>query len=238
MSLQMLETHRFAAVELFGKLANICADLPSTALETSSMFKQLTGFDEIAVERKYHAPHKMAPFARMLFSANEYPRSKDATGAFFQRWLVLRFDRVYRGEAGEMKRNDLDARLAAPSELSGVLNRALAMLPAVLKDGIPVTLSMAEAHAEFWKATDPVAVWLLQHTVAQPLAQTPCAELLAAFNDNALSAGRSPMTATAFGLALRNLRPEIERKQRVIGGELTWCYIGVGLKTAESKADA
>jgi P4 family phage/plasmid primase-like protien len=106
MSLQMLETHRFATVELFGKLANICADLPSTALETSSVFKQLTGFDEIAVERKYHASHKIAPFARMLFSANEYPRSKDATGAFFQRWLVLRFDRTYRGQAGELKRNE------------------------------------------------------------------------------------------------------------------------------------
>jgi putative DNA primase/helicase len=44
--LQKLEVDRFSVIRLLGKLVNICPDLPSTYLETTSVFKALTGFND------------------------------------------------------------------------------------------------------------------------------------------------------------------------------------------------
>jgi putative DNA primase/helicase len=50
-SLQELETNRFAKADLFGKLANLFADLPDSALKGAGTFKMLTGGDRSGVRR-------------------------------------------------------------------------------------------------------------------------------------------------------------------------------------------
>ena len=47
---------RFNKAELFGKLANIFADLPSKSIDDNGMFKALTGEDFITAERKNKDP--------------------------------------------------------------------------------------------------------------------------------------------------------------------------------------
>ena len=234
MTLQRLENDRFGTSRLVGKLANICADLPSTHLETSSVFKAITGGDPLPAEYKFRDSFDFIPFARLIFSANQPPRSKDATDAFFQRWWVVPFENVKRGTAQEISRRELDAKLAAPAELSGVLNRALDYLPDVLNHGLTVTESMRKAHEEFQKTTDPLSIWLDKNTIESPEALVPRAELLAAYNADADREGRTGMTQTAFGLALKQLR-HVTDTQRSVGGRLrTWCYLGIGLKARES----
>src|SRR5260370_15566150 len=90
------------------------------------MFKQITGGDAIVGEYKFRDAFSFTPYSRLLFSANHPPQSKDASKAFFDRWLVIPFDRTFRGTDTELPRATLDARLAAPSELSGALNKAAA----------------------------------------------------------------------------------------------------------------
>ena len=84
-SLQRLEKDRFAVAGLYQKLANICADLPSERLQDSSLFKAVTGCDRITAEFKYRNPFEFTPFARLIFSANHLPASKDASTAYFDR---------------------------------------------------------------------------------------------------------------------------------------------------------
>lgn len=76
LSLQRLEQDRFAVARLYGKLANICTDLPSERIGESAVFKALTGCDRITGERKYQESFEFTPFARLLFSANHLPRGK------------------------------------------------------------------------------------------------------------------------------------------------------------------
>jgi P4 family phage/plasmid primase-like protien len=230
-SLQKLESDRFAASRLVGKLANICADLPSTHLETSSIFKQITGGDPVVAEYKFKDSFDFVPFARLIFSANQPPQSKDATDAFFQRWQVLHFTNVFRGTLKELTTERLMERLTAPAELSGVLNKALEALPRVLRGGLTCTDSMREAHEEFWKATDPLSIWLVQNTIDDPDAYIPKSSLIDAYNSAAGQSGRAGMSTTAFGLALKQLRPHLKDVQRTFGGrEKVWCYLGIGLK--------
>src|SRR5581483_11001589 len=86
-SLHKLEADRFSIARLVGRLANICPDLPGTDLTSTSIFKAITGGDELQGERKFADAFEFTPFARLLFSANHPPRSSDASSAFFRRWL-------------------------------------------------------------------------------------------------------------------------------------------------------
>ncbi|MEO8595518.1 MAG: phage/plasmid primase, P4 family [Candidatus Solibacter sp.] len=229
--LHKLEGDRFSVSRLYGKLVNCCADLPSGDLESTSMFKALTGGDIVTGERKYENSFDFKPYARLLFSANHPPRSNDASSAFFDRWLVIPFARSFRGTNHERSRGELDAILADARELSGVMNRALPALKRLRERGrFTETQSTTQALAEMRQVTDPLAVWLEVETVTHPNASVPCSVLLIAYNQDCSRRARPAINQTAFGQAIRHLRSGIEVKKRGPKGEQRDCYIGIGLK--------
>lgn len=84
---------RFNKAELFGKLANIFADLPSKSIDDNGMFKALTGEDYITAERKNKDPFSFRPYARFLFSCNDIPRNYgDRSDGFYRRLIIIRFE--------------------------------------------------------------------------------------------------------------------------------------------------
>src|SRR5215217_14909 len=228
-SLHKLESDRFATARLMGKLANICPDLPSTHLTETSVFKAITGGDDLHAEYKYRESFEFNPYCRLVFSANHVPRSGDASHAFFRRWLVVPFDRTFEPDE-QVPREELDARLSEPGELSGVLNRALAVLPRIQREGFTESESMRDAWEEFKAMTDPVAVWLENNTVSGANAWVPKSALIAAYNKSAEDVGRAGLTAQAFGRAIKRARPDVGESQRTVGGKQVKCYTGIGLR--------
>jgi putative DNA primase/helicase len=239
-SLHQMEENRFAASALIGKLANIFADLPSKHLEGTSTFRAITGEDTINLERKYRDAGQQSVYARLVYSANHPPVAEDATEAFFQRWYVLPFGHQFRGTDEEIRSDQLLADLTTPNELSGVLNQALKVLPGVLKDGITVTESMRQGLLEFRRMSDPLSVWLDINTVYLPhdgKIFAVCQPFVDAYNSWCESKGRPGMTTTAFGLALKHLRPEVKREQRVVNGKKgVHVYAHICLKAAGAQS--
>jgi putative DNA primase/helicase len=233
-SLQRLEGNRFAVSSLQGKLANICADLPATDLKGSSVFKSVTGNDRLIAERKYHDAYDLSPYCKLIFSANNPPRTPDASEAFFQRWLVINFSRTFRGEAIEVSSRELDARLHDPVELSGLLNRALAALPRLRANGFSEPLSCLMARDAFRAATDPVSVWIDQSTRSVPGAYITKAQLLEEYNAAAITSGNPTMTANAFGRSLRHNRPNLRSGQRRLADRMTDVWLDVTLRTDQT----
>jgi putative DNA primase/helicase len=227
-SLQKLEENRFATSALVGKLVNIFADLPSRHLETCAVFKAITGGDLIESEFKFREPFHFKPYARLVFSSNTPPISRDASDSFFERWLVVPLNHKFRGSIEQRNRAELDAELSSQSELSGVLNKALDVLPDVLKHGLPEPASCLRAHEEFRSATDPFSIYLMRQVVVSPGAVIPKQQLLHSYNSYALRRGRPPMTETAFSLALKRRVRDIEEGKKTIGGERANCWIGIG----------
>ena len=215
--------------KLLGKLANICADLPSSHLAGTSVFKAITGGDPIMAEYKGGELFEFVPFCRLLFSANHPPQSPDASEAFFRRWLVIPFDRKFEGK-NAIPRRALDARLSAPSELSGMLNKAIAAWHRMEQTHrFTESGSTQAALGEFRATTDPLGVWLDRFTIEDPYAFVPRRTLRIAYNAECERRGRPPMTDTAFGTAIARLRPNVEAKQRTVGGKRQHCYIGLEL---------
>jgi putative DNA primase/helicase len=232
-SLQKLESDRFAAARLVGKLANVCPDLPSAHLVGTSVFKSITGGDRISAEYKYKDLFDFEPFARLVFSANAPPRSGDPSMGFFRRWLVVPFTRTFEGQKA-IPRSVLDARLFNPQELSGLLNKALAALRRIQRRGrFTESKSMVSAREEFRTATDPLAAWMERFTVQGAALFVTKRALLAAYNCTPGAEGRPAMTETAFGLALRRVHPGLESAQRVVAGKKQWCWVGLGLKQGQ-----
>ena len=131
-SLQALGENRFAAAEMFGKLANIAGDLDARAIKRSDTFKMLTGGDSITAERKFCQPFEFTPFALPLFSANEFPFSADQTDAWFDRWIVIPFERRFTEAQADPR---LLQKLTTAEELSGLLELAVTGLMRLMDRG-------------------------------------------------------------------------------------------------------
>lgn len=131
----------FSSAELYGKLANICGDLPAVILEDTGNFKQLTsGMDSVSAQKKFMNPFNYVNSAKLLFSANEIPETKDQTEAFFRRWLIIDFPYKFvsglkeEEYCGFIKKEDksLIQKLTTESELEGLLNKAITHLHELL----------------------------------------------------------------------------------------------------------
>jgi P4 family phage/plasmid primase-like protien len=236
LSLHKIESDKFAASRLLGKLANICPDLPTVTLSGTSMFKSLTGGDTINAERKFESSFEFRPYARLVFSANSAPRSDDATHGFFRRWLVVPFNRTF-DEKDAVPRAVLDATLSGPGELSGLLNKALAALPVIRAGRFTESASTREALQEFISTTDPLAVYLDSNTLEKPGAVLPKERLRSAYGQVCQEAGRPVLGEVQFTSALRRLRPKVQVAQRRVDGRPTRVFIGLGFVTGDPVPD-
>ena len=90
-SLQALDddTQRFARSGLYGKLANIAADLSKRSLAGDSKVKMIAAGDRFDVERKGVDSFSMCPVATLICAANEMPRSFDRSDAWLERITIL-----------------------------------------------------------------------------------------------------------------------------------------------------
>jgi P4 family phage/plasmid primase-like protien len=154
---RLLET-RFATAELYGKLANIDADLSKEALKNTGILKKLTGGDYIPAEKKFLSPFKFINHAKLLFSANEIPQTTDETDAFFARLIIINFPNQFlEGKADPY----LIDRLTTEEELHGLFELVVKRLPRVLKNGIYVPSSIIdENYAQYILSSNPVRAFV------------------------------------------------------------------------------
>ena len=121
---------RFNKAELFGRLANIFADLPSKAIDDNGMFKSLTGEDYITAERKNRDPFSFRSTARFLFSCNEMPRNYgDRSEGFYRRLIIIPFAKAIPED-----KRDPDIRSKLEKERDGILMWALEGLRRLIRN--------------------------------------------------------------------------------------------------------
>jgi len=144
---RLCDENSFNISELHTKLVNIGGDIDAGFLETTGMFKQLSGNDMISAKRKFKNDLKFKNYAKMLFSCNTLPSTKDVSRGFWDRWILLKFP--YRFEFQEVidelsdaekKRSKLRINNVVESftnddEFSGLLNWALVGLDRLLAQG-------------------------------------------------------------------------------------------------------
>lgn len=177
-SLQRLAENRFAAADLFGKLANIGGDLDARAIRTSDTFKTITGGDTITAERKNGQPFTFQPHVFLVFAANTAPTTHDQSDAWFDRWIIL----PMRAHITHPDPN-ITERLTTPTELAGILTRAVAGLKRLrARGGFTTTATTRHAADDYRQGADTVAAWIADECdTTDPTARTPRAHLRTAY---------------------------------------------------------
>ncbi len=167
-SLQELDNDRFAAADLYQKLANIHPDLDKQSLKKSTRFKSSSGKrDQIRAQRKYGQPFHFVPFAKNFYSANQIPPTDDDSDAFYNRWQIVkcsqRFidrdqaeqyrddkDRLSLPEGCHMKDENIVDRLLTPRGKSAILNTLLERARKVIASGAIPNASTPEETRQTW----------------------------------------------------------------------------------------
>jgi len=134
---------RFSISNLYGKMANVFADLPSEALRNTGLFKILTGEDPISADRKFRDPITFTNYAKMLFSTNELPRVYDMSTAFWRRWLVTEFPNQFPPNE-EFRRKLFNEIL--PRYAPKILAYSLLLVAHVVREG---RFSFEESEADY-----------------------------------------------------------------------------------------
>ncbi|MEA3313541.1 MAG: phage/plasmid primase, P4 family, partial [Caldisericota bacterium] len=156
--LRELVSDRFATIELYGKMANVCAEITADALRRTGIFKALTGQDLITAARKFKGSFSFENYAKLIFSANKLPMSSDKSYAFYRRWILLSFPNTFEGDRADP--NILE-KLATPEELSGLLNWALNGLDRLLKNGdFTYGKTVEEVQEQYESLSDPVYAYV------------------------------------------------------------------------------
>ena len=231
--LQELETNRYAKAELYGKKANFYADLAHNALKTTGIFKTLTGGDSIMGEQKFKNPFMFKPTCKLIFSANQIPSVRDMSDAYFRRWRIICFEKVF---------SELDAdktlidKLTTPAELSGIANFALAGLQRLVQQGqFSGTEDPGAVREVYMRLSDSVSAFVadvIEETYEDtPIPkQTLLGEYYAFCKQNRLP----PANEKVFFTKLRE-QVRITEQRSKIDGKQTYCYVGIQLKNNKAQ---
>ncbi len=226
-TLQSLSENKFAVAMLFGKLACCFADLPSVRLLQTSVFKGLTGEDEVQAEQKFRNPFKFENQAKLIFSANTLPEVDDQTKAFWRRWFLIRFEQDFTGREDRT----LPDRLFP--ELPGILNWALAGMSLLEADKGFLTELGADDIKSLWrKRSDSLAWFIAEMVETDPtgwVAKADFYEAYALFCAANKASGRAP---DVVGKEIARHMPSIRNEQRrlVPGGPQTRGWLGVRMR--------
>jgi putative DNA primase/helicase len=230
-SLQKLLTSRFALAELYGKLANIHADLPPTPLSQTGAFKMLTGRDTMHAEQKFHNPFNFVNYAKLIYSTNELPETKDLTEAFWRRWMVATFPNKFP-EGDPRTDPHILEKLTTPEELSGLLNWALEGLERLLKDGkFSRSQTRAETEEDWTTRTDSLRAFADKYAVADRAYFVTKDDFYEMYQEFCEASDVAPVDKVVVGRRLPTIVPKVRAARS--GGRGEQRRVWQGLKLIE-----
>ena len=217
-SLQSLTTNRFAIAGLFGKLANISPELPSTALKQAGPLKTLTGLDTIEAEKKFKDSFNFINRAKMIFATNTPPEITEDTLAIWRRFIVVDFPFKFVGDAAD---KNLLAKLTTEQELSGLLNKALEGLARLKKNGdFTYTRTVEDTRAKYLLASNPAMAFIEDYCEFDAWATITKKELYQAFMKFCEANKLPGMAIKAFGHKIKHTYNLAEERDSWRGIEL------------------
>ena len=199
-SLHSLEENRFAPAGLYGKVANLYADLPDRDLKYVGQFKMATGGDPMRAEFKNINAFFFTNTAKLTFSCNKVPKVPEDSTGFFRRWIIIEFPNCFEGSADEDK--DLKEKLATDEELSGLLNWAIEGLKRLRGNGWHFSngKTVEKVREDYIVRSDPLKAFVMHciDTEGCPDNVIGKQELFTAFKKHCEVHKIAPMSADSF----------------------------------------
>ena len=229
---QNLSERTFSPAQLHGKLANLYNDVPDKSLRQTGILKQLCGQDSITAEQKFKNPFSFENYAKLLFSCNKLPISRDDTDAWFRRWTFANFPNVFDEKTRD---KGILKKLTTPQELSGILNNALEGIIRIEENGAFTNSESTIALREkYLRLADPVAAFCMDCVVEDVEASIPKSELYGHYVAYCKKNKLLIVSIDVFGKRIiMVIKTESERL--TINERRVMCWKGIMLKNADKK---
>ena len=162
--------------------------------------KELLQLQVMVAEKKIKKPFEFNPFAKILFSANDFIPTKDRTHGYYRRFDILKFNRRFKLEE---QKPDLLEELK--EEVSGIFNWALEGLERLSQQKWIMTKSayMEDCHNEFKRATNPLQVFIEEECVVEANAKVSSKVLRKYYIQFCEENGYKELTANNLGKELK-----------------------------------
>ena len=220
---------RFTTAQLVGKLANVFADLPKDALQDTGIFKMLVSGDSMKAERKHKDPFEFRNRAKLWFSANEIPMTRDKTRAFWRRWIIVPFPNSF--PEGHPKRDPgLKAKLTEPAAQAYLLRLAVEGLRRLVARGHFIESDATRHALDTYKTeSDNLRAFIDEALVVKAGAIVSKDELYKRYREWCEAAGLRSMNKLTLGKELHRLIPALSDSKPSIHGKREHCWSGIGL---------
>lgn len=212
-TLHQLSTNRFAAAQLYGKVLNVAGDLSDAHLDDLSVFKAITGDDDIGAERKFRDGFTFRNRALVVFSANNPPTVSEASNAYVNRIRPFLFPISFAGAEDQRVENELF------SELPGILVRLVEGVQRWHARGgyAPGNPLVADAFAQ---QSDVARLFAAQVLEPDPEGFVTVAEAFEAYNEWSLANRRHALGKHRFCARLDSVLGARKRRDRT--GPFGW----------------
>lgn len=228
LSLQDLSYKRFLLAELYGKLANIFADLSDQAMKHTGIFKMLTGGDRIMGERKHKNPFYFTNYAKLIFSCNKIPETHDFGDAYFRRWRIIEFPNCFERKAQD---KELLGKITTEKEMSGLFNWSLEGLYRLLNRGdFSNSPTIQETRDIYLQESSSMVKFLEETTETNPESCVSKADLYKEFVLFCKREKIAPLTTTGFSIKFKMMRPMVSTARLGAKGSRVLSWMGIGLK--------
>lgn len=229
-SLEMCEMFdKFKVAYLEGKLANICTDADSSEV-LSARFKKIVAGEELVVERKNKDPFSFIPFAKIIFSCNDFIPTKDRSQGFFRRFDIVEFKR-------EFKEHERDPKLFATlqTELEGIFMWALEGLKRLRSNDFNFTHSQEFKNTteDFIESVQPLSLFIEEELDFDFDSYIICREFRQKYLEWCRDNGYSKMSAVKVNREL--MRYNINKSKKKIHGYTEWVYPGIKERKSQAR---
>jgi phage/plasmid-associated DNA primase len=191
-------------------------------------FKMLVSGDTIRAQKKHGQPFDFKNKSKQIFSANEIPESEDQTYAYFKRWIILVFNKLFQGD--ERDTNLID-KLTTEEELSGLLNLAIIALKQLIKDnGFIHSDDVHTIQREYNQNASAIEEFLNGKCRNDPSGRDNyiiCRDIYHRYVLYCRDNNKTPVGDNVFGSYL--IARGIRKVRKIVNREREYCYMGISL---------
>lgn len=151
---------RFRTANLYGKLANVSAEISEKYKDDMETFKSIVSGDGITIEFKGKDPiADYTSFATCIFAANEKPRLKDPTGAVMRRLKIIPLNAQFTDERGNVDYG-MSENLKKPEHVEAFIVLAVEGLKRALSNGFTRSATGEAEKAEYERENNPILAFI------------------------------------------------------------------------------
>ena len=235
--LQTLCNNRFSVPGLRGKLMNIAGDVGDAALYDTSMFKNLTGADEVEGEIKgLQRRPKFVNEAKMVFGFNRLPSTWDQSRAYFRRFELIEFIQDFTGR----EEHDLLQKITKKRDLQAVFNLIVEVFLPILSDKLTFHRqdSIEETTQRYKLNSNPALAFIDEMLEPSPDKEIEGKDLYNRFFEWCKEKGITAVSPQSFGnTLLKHSEMAVYHKNKQKDGTRKYYYIGIAIKDIEPEED-